>query len=496
MGQDLAAFLRTAPPLSSLPPEQLDEAAARASVETYQAGDLILDAYNAPVKSVFVVLDGYAELWNRPDIDDPDEVVGPGGIFGFSAMLTGRTIGPRAVARGQVRLARIPAGAVRGAFASPEGAAYLADRIAEAGRRQRSTQAEGAIIRSPLGGRLLGAVTLADLRWQALKVPDVLAELTAQGLAPGKVIAFYSASVDTVVRRTLELVFADHPELPLDRFTWLCLGSNGRREAVLSSDIDAAVVFRDDVDEAEVDRYREVFAEVSTALAAGGIVVDTHGTMPTNPLFARTATRWEAAARHWLADPVENNGAMMTSLLIDGRPLSPDRGRPTVARVFSGVREHRLTLRLLLQESLAKRARTRSVRDLLGPRSATFDIKDDALLPIVNLARWAALATGSPALSTTDRLTDAAGSSILPKARARTLAEVFEVLQGIRLRYQLDQHRRGERATDVLLLTRLSPIDHSIINRAVREIAAAQKRADNVSNYLPTEQWTLPEEGR
>ena len=55
----------------------------------------------------------------------------------------------------------------------------------------------------------------------------------------------YSSILDTIVRRTITLIFAQHPDLSLDAFTWLSLGSNGRREAVLSSDIDSAVAFRD-----------------------------------------------------------------------------------------------------------------------------------------------------------------------------------------------------------------------------------------------------------
>ena len=40
---------------------------------------------------------------------EADEILGPGGVFGFSAMLTERSVGPRAVADGEVVVARIPA---------------------------------------------------------------------------------------------------------------------------------------------------------------------------------------------------------------------------------------------------------------------------------------------------------------------------------------------------------------------------------------------------
>ena len=65
------------------------------------------------------------------------------------------------------------------------------------------------------------------------------------GLASAKVIAVHSTILDTIVRRAINLIFEQHPDLSLDAFTWLSLGSNGRREAVLSSDVDSAVAFVD-----------------------------------------------------------------------------------------------------------------------------------------------------------------------------------------------------------------------------------------------------------
>lgn len=68
---------------------------------------------------------------------------------------------------------------------------------------------------------------------------------------------------------------------------------------------------------------------------------------------------------------------------------------------------------------------------------------------------------------------------------AGTLIEVFEVLQKIRLTYQVAQLERGEVATDVLTMQRLSPLDRSLVGQAVREMSAIQRRMENMSHYLP-----------
>lgn len=608
----LDRVLRETPPFDALSTVEQDAMASAASIRRFPPGALILDAFTQVSVEVFVVLSGRVDLWHDANAlgDIADEHLGPGGVFGFSAMLTERSLGPRVVAVDEVSVAAIPEAAVEPAFASREGARFLASQatvarsraglssyslvdeiiethplevgadepvgevaaamtrrgtghavvLLEDGQfglvtdallrsrvivegRQASTPARevmdtsapivplGAsaaealilmldrnaeyVVVTDRGGRLRGVITPRDftispatagvsvheqirrartveeLRQRARRVPVMVDDLLSWGLASGKVVSVYSSVLDTIVRRMITLIFARYPDLSLDAFTWLSLGSNGRREAVLSSDIDSAVAFRDTCESADIDRYRVAFAEAQRELTAAGLGGDTHGATASRPAFSRTNAEWRAAAREWMGKPEQNQGAMMTSLLVDGRPIHGDPGLPEVLKVFSDLRRHPGTMRLLLEASLSARARTRTLRDRLGRRD-TINLKKHALLPIVNTARWAALAVGSSALSTTERLDAAAGSAMLPDDQAHNLIDVFTVLQRLRLRYQLIQHQRGEKAADVISRDWMSPIDRSVVAEAVREIAAVQRRMDNIAAYLPAEAWTSP----
>lgn len=614
--RDLAQFLAAHPPFDSLTPDEVAGVAAAATVARYADGELIVDAFVDPTRAVFVVLDGRVELWNHDAVGEADEIVAPGGLFGFFAMLTERSMGPRAVAAGSAEVARIPASAAAPAFASRPGARFLveaaatvrdravpsyslvdelivappllvspADPIGEIARRMTEAglgcavvadrrghlglitdallrrrvlvegrtadtpaeqvldadvpvvrsgdsaveallllldrEAEYVLVTSRAGDvcgvlaprdfaispstagvalheRLRRAGSIDELTSVARGVPAMLGELLARGLASGRVIAVYSAMLDTIVRRSIEFVFRERDDLSVDAFTWLSLGSNGRREAVPSSDVDSAVAFDDGafgdtVADADIDRYRAAFTEVGAVLAEAGLSGDDHGATAGKRLFARTNAQWRAAGEGWLAAPEENQGAMMTSLMVDARPIHGDPGLPAVTRTVGDLRRHPGTMRLLLQESLARRARGRPVLHLLSRRPERFDIKAYALLPVVNVARWAALSVGSHALPTVDRLRSAAGSAMLPDDAAATLVEVFEVLQRVRLRHQIRQVRSGVRPSDVLVMGEVSAIDRSVIAQAVREIAAVQRRMDNVAHFVPVEDWTAPE---
>jgi len=324
----------------------------------------------------------------------------------------------------------------------------------------------------------------------ARRMPVLLGDLVRQRREASESTLVYSTVVDSVQRRVLSLVLSSRPDLDEAEVTWMLLGSNARREPMLGSDIDSAVVFAESVDTPDrAAAYRSAFAEVADVLRRAGLQVDEHGATPSMPEFARTRSQWRSAAQQWLGNPLENQGMLMASLLLDGRPIQGDPGESVVHEVFADARNHPGTMRLLIQESLSHRARLRSVRDVLAGRGDTFNLKTHALRPVVEIARWAALAVRSPELSTKARLAAASGSTLLPTDQAQTLIEVFEVLQRIRLRQQLAQFDRGDRVSDVVWMPRLPPLDRSLVAQSVREISTVQKRLANILNYTSPDEW-------
>jgi CBS domain-containing protein len=107
-----------------------------------------------------------------------------------------------------------------------------------------------------------------------------------------------------------------------------------------------------------------------------------------------------------------------------------------------------------------------------------------ALLLIANIARWAALSVGSPALQTQERLR-AAGSRMMTADDADTLVDVFGIVQHVRLRHQLEHLEAGETPSDTMRLRAMSAIEASVLDEAIREILAIQRRIANKAKYVP-----------
>jgi CBS domain-containing protein len=65
-----------------------------------------------------------------------------------------------------------------------------------------------------------------------------------------------------------------------------------------------------------------------------------------------------------------------------------------------------------------------------------------------------------------------------------TLGDVFEIVQRMRLRHQLEQLEAGVSPSDTITLRDVSAIDASVLNDAIREILAIQRRLANNARYV------------
>jgi CBS domain-containing protein len=313
-------------------------------------------------------------------------------------------------------------------------------------------------------------------------ITGIAADLFRSGTKATATSSILSIVLDSVVRKALELALAEAAAAgaleapPGHGIAWLTLGSIARREAMPSSDVDSALSWADELSPA-ADQLRAVAARTHEILCGCGLPADTNGALASKPLFSRSASEWTAAAHRWLDDPLKSRGLILSSLLLDGRVIWGDEALHTVPVAYRRMRaEHPNALRLQLLDALAARVRARSLRDVLSRRGGTFDLKSHALTPIVNLARWGGMTADVASASTPARLTAATETGALSEDDAKTLGEVFVLLQQLRMAHQVDQLSAGQRPGDIITMSELSPLNRGLLNDALREIVAVQRR--------------------
>jgi CBS domain-containing protein len=117
-----------------------------------------------------------------------------------------------------------------------------------------------------------------------------------------------------------------------------------------------------------------------------------------------------------------------------------------------------------------------------GRESGKLDIKRGGVIPIVNLARFHALANGITISATHDRLVAAEKAGGLDGEVATSLREALAIVSRIRLQHHAAQLELGEPPDNLIDPDQLPPIARRELREAFRAIAQAQKR---LSAYLP-----------
>jgi CBS domain-containing protein len=111
--------------------------------------------------------------------------------------------------------------------------------------------------------------------------------------------------VDALTRRLLELSVVESGDVGVE-FAWLALGSQARREALPSSDVDSAIVWFGSPGDPDVHaRLQAVGRTVVSELEACGLRADEHGATASDARFVRSLDSWKRAVRSWIDDPTQ-----------------------------------------------------------------------------------------------------------------------------------------------------------------------------------------------
>jgi CBS domain-containing protein len=329
------------------------------------------------------------------------------------------------------------------------------------------------------------ANTADELVATSSKLRPTVVSLHRGGMTALDVMSVFSIVADALTRRSLDFAMAQIGAPPT-RFAWLALGSQARREAMPSSDVDSAIAWFGH-DEDEEPSIREYFKEVATlatdTLLRCGFRPDEHRVNASDPLFVRSLASWQREAHSFLDDPTQKKALVLVSVLVDSRPVWGVESEPLIADTFRSARAYPRLLRLLAQFALSHKPPVGFIRglaiDVSGEGRSRLDLKSGAVVPITDLARWAGMAAGVACASTTARLSAASDGGTLSASDALTLRDAFELTCQLRLDHQVAQIEQGLEPGDVITLDELSPLNRTYLKEAFRAVVSVQRRVAN-----------------
>ena len=321
--------------------------------------------------------------------------------------------------------------------------------------------------------------TLDGLVRVSARVRDLqrnLAAADATAHATGQVI---TAITDAVTVRLLQLAEEQLGPPPVG-YAWVAAGSQARCEQTARTDQDNFMILDDAYDAAHHGGYFETLARfVCDGLDACGYVHCPGGIMAMTDTWRQPLHIWKQYFRQWIDEP-EPKALMLTCVFFDLRHIHGAAGLvDALQRSFlERARANGIFLAYLVGNALGFRPPLSLFGKIAparkGEHRGTVDLKHQGIVPVVQLARISALASGQPQANTQERLDLAAAGGEISAQSARDLRDAFEFLSVTRVRHQARQIAAGQQPDNFLAPRELSNFERTQLQQAFVVVQSMQ----------------------
>lgn len=198
-----------------------------------------------------------------------------------------------------------------------------------------------------------------------------------------------------ITKRIISLSIEELGEQPPVRYTWLAMGSQGRKEQLLMTDQDNALVF-ENVPEEEYQKVKDYFLRLSTKvtekLNTVGFDYCPANIMASNPKWCISLKEWKKQFKDWVNHPTSEK-ILLSIIFFDFEYIDGDKDlyHQMSDSVFRYIADKQTFLGFLSKVTLNNPAPLGFFKQFLveqdGEHKDQFDIKSRAIRPLVDAAR-------------------------------------------------------------------------------------------------------------
>ncbi len=261
---------------------------------------------------------------------------------------------------------------------------------------------------------------------------------------------------DALISRAMEFAIQElndegypKPEL---RFCWLSMGSEGRKEQLLRTDQDNAILY-DNPPEAEAEKVKQYFLwlgeKVTKILIDCGFKKCPADIMANNPKWNQSLTGWKTLFEKWILTP-EPKAVMHSTIFFDFRPVygNMDLADELKSFVIEKVKHGQGFLIFFAVNALQNPPPLSFFRNFIvessGKHANEFDIKARTMMPLCDAARVLAFELGiKEYLSTSERYEKIAEIEPQLKELAKESGMAYEILMRLRAQNGLKHKNSG-----------------------------------------------------
>ncbi|MEY8849170.1 DUF294 nucleotidyltransferase-like domain-containing protein [Psychroserpens sp. XS_ASV72] len=202
-----------------------------------------------------------------------------------------------------------------------------------------------------------------------------------------------SAINDAITKRCITLSIEELKQEPPTSFAWLAIGSQGRKEQLLLTDQDNALVYENVTDDTNTKSYFLKLSEaVNHKLSIVGFELCPAKMMASNPKWCLSVSEWKSQFKTWITHP-DTDKIMLCTIFFDYDHVygNHDLVDEMSDSIFDAIDSYEIFLNFLGKNALTNPPPLSFFRNFLvedsGDHKDQFDIKARAMMPLVDAAR-------------------------------------------------------------------------------------------------------------
>ncbi|MDD2059284.1 DUF294 nucleotidyltransferase-like domain-containing protein [Pseudomonas sp. GD03860] len=321
--------------------------------------------------------------------------------------------------------------------------------------------------------------SLVSLRGEIGQLVD---RMLAHGASSTQITQIITLLNDHTVCRVIELAIEDKgdPGVP---FSWLCFGSEGRREQTLHTDQDNGIIFeaRDAAHAAEIrGRLLPLAQHINQGLAQCGFTLCKGYIMAGNPELCLSRAEWARRFAAFIREATPEN-LLASSIYFDLRVVwgAEEPCEQLRQSILEQVADNRLFQRMMAENALRQRPPVGRFREFVltrkgNDKAATLDLKVQGLTPFVDGARLLALANGISANNTLERLRELVSHEVIDPLDGAAYEEAYHFIQQTRMQQHQLQSRQNQPYSNRVDPDSLNHLDRRILRESLRQAQRLQ----------------------
>ncbi len=314
------------------------------------------------------------------------------------------------------------------------------------------------------------AKDIEELKHASLDFINIVKKLHAKGTKVEYISQLISELNEKVYERLYEMIM---PKELANKAALLVMGSEGRREQILKTDQDNALVIDDFEDASEFEPY---MMKLNEALLEFGFPKCDGDIMVSNPYWRKRAKEYILEIDRWLEAPSGDDymhfAIFFDSVCVAGDGTLLDRLKE---RIFKQIKGKDVIMANFAKASLLFETPIGMFSNLKTEHNQ-IDVKKGGIFPIVQGVRSLALQNEITKTNTIERIDELVKMKVLEQKFASELIESFDTLINLRLKERLSEFN-GEKKSgnNIVTTSRLNKLELDLLKDSFKIVNAFKK---------------------